>query len=268
MKTLHIAPGDSAGGSLIRAILDAGLDDEVLSFRDDLSCGPIDSDEPSARAIWWDQFYEAPETEAALGEFWERVATTDDRLVVWFGRHSARELAFFLAWADRLGKRPYQIIDVTGRRLPFRGPDGATALSQPVQAVSIVPPDALRSLMGTEQPITSQARDESRQCWRRLRRENAPFRVVAEAGLVSASVDYFDPLLLEQATAEWEKVARLIGNTMGYNWEPYIQVGDLMLQARVVALVDAGKLLADGDPWDMSCRIRLPADGNRADSSV
>jgi hypothetical protein len=50
MKTLHIAPGDSAGGSLIRAIRDAGRDDQVLPFRDDLSCGPIGSDDPSARA--------------------------------------------------------------------------------------------------------------------------------------------------------------------------------------------------------------------------
>jgi hypothetical protein len=41
--------------------------------------------------------------------------------------------------------------------------------------------------------------------------------------------------------------------------EPYIQVGDLMLLTRVVALVEAGKLLADGDPSEMrSCRIRLP----------
>ncbi len=258
MKTLHIAPGESAGGSLTRAIRDAGQDDEVLPFRDDLSCGPIDSDEPSARAIWWDQFYEASEVEAALGKFWERVATTDDRLVVWFGRHSARELAFFLAWADRLGRRPYQIIDVTGRRLPFRGRDGSTALSPPVQSASIVQPDALISLLGKEQPITAQEGDESRQCWQRLRSENAPFRIVTEAGLVSTSIDYFDPLLLAQATSEWQQVARIVGNTMGCNSDPYFQVGDLMLRARIVALVDDGQLLSDGDPWDMSCRIRLP----------
>jgi hypothetical protein len=46
---------------------------------------------------------------------------------------------------------------------------------------------------------------------------------------------------------------------MGYNSEPYMQVGDMMLLVRVVALVSEGKLLADGDPWDMrSCRVRLP----------
>jgi hypothetical protein len=32
-----------------------------------------------------------------------------------------------------------------------------------------------------------------------------------------------------------------------------------MLLARVVALIGEGKLLADGDPWDIfSCRVRLP----------
>ena len=37
-----------------------------------------------------------------------------------------------------------------------------------------------------------------------------------------------------------------------------------MLMMRVVALVEAGKLLADGDPWDMrACRIRLPVSRRR-----
>jgi hypothetical protein len=89
--------------------------------------------------------------------------------------------------------------------------------------------------------------------------ENAAFRIVTPAGLASAPVDHFDPLLLERATSEWRKVAYVVGATMAYNSEPYYQVGDIMLLARVVALVGEGKLLADGDPWDMrSCRVRLP----------
>ncbi len=76
--------------------------------------------------------------------------------------------------------------------------------------------------------------------------------------MVSAPADCFDALLLAQSTLEWQRMARVIGNTMGHNCEPYIQVGDMMLLTRVVALVEAGKLLADGDPWDMrSCRVRL-----------
>lgn len=254
MKTLHIAPGDSAGGSLIRAIRDAGQEDEVLPFRDDLSCGPIDRDEPSARAAWWDQFYDASDVAATLAEFWKRVTTTDHRLVVWFGRHSARELA----WVAHLGERPYQIIDVTGRQLPFRQRDGSFDL-RPAGYVSIVRHEALRSLLSSERAISPEEQKETSRDWQKLRAENTPFRIVTEAGLASAPLDHFDPWILHHAATEWRSVARVVGGAMGDNCEPYFQVYDLMLQARVVALVAEGRLLAEGDPWEMqSCRIRLP----------
>jgi hypothetical protein len=258
MKTLHIAPGHSAAGSLRQAIHDAGEDAEVLSFPDDLSCGSIDPFEPRERAAWWGQFYDAPEVEVELGSFWERVRTTADRLVVWFSRHAAGELSFFLAWTDLLGDRPYQIVDATGQRLESRARDGST-WSRRAQAVSAIPASGLRSLLGTERPMTIEERDRSRQRWRQLRRENAPFRVVTEAGLASTTIDHFDPQLLAQATRGWQKIARVVGGTMAYNSDPYHQVGDLMLLTRIVALVEAGHLLAEGDPWDMQgCRVRLP----------
>jgi hypothetical protein len=94
--------------------------------------------------------------------------------------------------------------------------------------------------------------------WRVLKQENAPFRIVTDAGLVSAPVDTFDPLWVERVTTEWRRAVSVVAETMGYNTEPYIQVADVMLLARVVALVNEGRLLADGDPWDMrTCRVRL-----------
>ena len=46
---------------------------------------------------------------------------------------------------------------------------------------------------------------------------------------------------------------------MAHTCAPYMQVGDVMLLAHLVALVEERKLLADGDPWDMrACRVRLP----------
>ena len=240
MTTLHIAPGDSAGGSLEQAIRGAGRGEEVLRFRDDLSCGPIDSDDHSARVAWWSRFYDIADVTSDFETFWNRVETTGDRLVIWFGRHSASELAFFLALADRLRDRPYDIVDVTG-------------------TVAIIPANQLAALLGSERPITAHEREEASQKWRQLRRENAPFRVVSPTGLVSAPVDHFDSLLIEQATPEWQRMVRIVGAALGYSSEPYYQVGDLMLLTRVVALIEAGKLLADGDPWDMhACKVRLP----------
>ena len=136
MRTLHIAPGDLAGGSLRMAVRDASSDDEVLSCRDNLSCGPIAADDVAERAEWWGQFYDDPNIENDLKTFWDRVSTTDDRLVVWFGRHSASELAFFHAWVDRLDDRSYELIDVTGRQVPFRRRDG-TCGARPMESAGI-----------------------------------------------------------------------------------------------------------------------------------
>src|SRR5476651_831493 len=165
MRTLHIAPGDSAGGSLQTALRDAGRDEEVLRSIDDLSCGPIDSDDPSARTRWWSQFHSDAEEKDLLAKFWSRVATADERLVVWFSRNSAQELAFFLAMADRLGDRPYDIVDVT--TAPGRFPRVASLAGH-----------RLSTLLGSERSVTEQERNEAGAQWQRLRRENAPFRVV------------------------------------------------------------------------------------------
>jgi hypothetical protein len=229
----------------------------VIGFPDDLSCGPIGSDDASARTRWWSSCHNEYDTD--LDSFWQRVLSTPDRLVVWFGQHSASEHAFFLALADRLGDRPYEIVDVTGLQMPVTRPGGKVELSYPKKAVSLIPEEELAALFGTERAITRQEREEAARCWQRLKFENAPFRIVTDAGLVSAPEDIFDELLLKQATKDWRKVARIIGETMGHNMDPYIQVGDGMLQSRIVALVDQGKLLAHGDPSVMrKCEVRLP----------
>jgi hypothetical protein len=123
----------------------------------------------------------------------------------------------------------------------------------------MINPERLRILLDRERPATTLEVEQASENWRRLKAENAPFRVVTATGLVSAQIDYFDSSILERATPKWTKVARIIGETMALADQPYIQVGDTMLLARVVALVEEGKLLADGDLQDMqSSRVRRP----------
>lgn len=258
MRTLHIAPGDSAACSLRQALQIAGRDDKLIAFRDDLSCGPIASNDVKARAEWWQQDLDWPEIEADLRSFWERVDATDKRIVVWFGCHSARELALRLACASHMKDRPYHFIDVTGLRVPIRHRDGSSGITEPAKAVSIIPASGLVTLIGSERPPSTQVDLKHRQDWARLREENAPFRIVAESGLVSAPIDHFDRLLLDYTSQEWRRMAFVVGNALGANVEPYFQAGDLTMQKRVVALIDAGILVADGDPWDMpNCPVKL-----------
>ena len=242
MKVLHVAPGESAGGNLREALRLAGHQQEVLSFPDDLSHGPIAWSTSRERAAWWSHVHE-PRSEDDLEAFWLRLETANRRLVVWFGRHAASELAFFLALADRLGDRSYDIVDVT----------------QAAGAVGIAPTDQLVAQLEAARPISVHEASDAGHLWQHLRSQNAPFRVVTPTGLASAPIDHFDAAILEQAAPEWRSSAYVIGSTMAHNRTPYRQVDDVMLLARLVALIEERKLLADGDPWDMrACRVRLP----------
>jgi len=123
----------------------------------------------------------------------------------------------------------------------------------------MIPTDQLAAQLESAHPISPQEASDARRLWQHLRSQNAPFRVVTPTGLASAPIDHFDSSILEQAAREWRSSAYVIGSTMAHNCDPYMQVGDIMLLARLVALVEEGKLLADGDPWDMrACRVRLP----------
>ncbi|MDE1157797.1 MAG: DUF1835 domain-containing protein [Neorhizobium sp.] len=208
MTTLHIAPGDSAAGTLRQALQIADQDDEVLAYRDDLSCGPIGTDDLKARVEWWQQDLDWPELEEDLRSFWERVKTTDKRIVVWFGGHSARELAFRLAWASRMRNRPYHLIDVTGLRIPIRRRDGSSGTTEPAKAVSIIPADVLATLIGNQQSSSAEVELKCQQEWTRLKSENAPCRIVSEIGPISAQDNHFDRLILDSANMEWKNGVR------------------------------------------------------------
>ncbi|MDK4704957.1 DUF3658 domain-containing protein [Rhizobium sp. CNPSo 4062] len=257
MKTLHVTPGFSAAGSLREALRLAGREDAVLPFGDDLTCGPINSD-AAGRVAWWHPFYEDAMDEHFLS-FWRRIDESEDRLVVWFGRHCAQELAFRLAFAFHMNGRPYDAIDVTDLRLPRRQSEDGQPRTYSPQGVSLIGAETLATVLDEAQPVTPEHDLANRNEWKRLMGENAPFRIVTSTGLLSAPLDYCDQFLLEHASPEWQKMARIVGNTMGLTCDPYYQVGDVMLQARLIALIDEGKLIAEGDPWNIqTCRIRLP----------
>lgn len=256
MKTTHIIPGDSAAGSLREAFSMAGRDDDLLVFQDDLSYGPIADMTPTARAARWQM--DAIDIEDNLTSFWSN-ANEAERLVIWFGRHSARELSFRLAWAWRMSGRPYHAIDVTGLRLPVTWGNGTEGVIEFAQAVSIIPGNGLAQLFGREKAISPAEDIPNQLTWEKLMADNAPFRVVTADGLASAPKDHFDALLLEQASSEWKSVAFVIGGAIGLSSSPYLQVGDVALHERVIALIENGALIADGDALNIrTCRVRLP----------
>lgn len=247
MGILHLAPGYSAAVDLRKAIEHAGLGQEVMALGDDLSCGPIRDYGAVARVTWWAKVYDTePEPDPELAASWDRLARASDRLVAWVGRRSAMESSFLHALAHMLGDRPFSLIDVTGLPEAVHG------------VMSILPSRTLGPLIGTERAVTRNEHAALREHWRRLKEENAPFRVAMGTELVSVPENYFDAALMAGVTSELQGAAQIIGDATGHE-RAFMQVGDGMLHARLVALIEAGKLVADGDPWDrFTCRVRLP----------
>lgn len=247
---LHVVPSLSARGSLAKALSGDRAGDRILPFLDDLSCGPIASLKSADRVSWWNEYFDWPSAADEFEDFWEQVDTAEDRIVLWFGKDSARESAFRLAWAAHMNGRPYDVIDVSNRFLP---------VSTQSRAVSVMRSEFLAQLAGSEQPVSAEEDAQNRKDWARLQAENAFFRIVTPAGLISVDADHFDVLVLQHAETRWRKAAYVLGHALAASSEQYYQVGDLMLSVRLETLIARGELEVEGDLNEiMSCIVRLP----------
>jgi Protein of unknown function len=97
--------------------------------------------------------------------------------------------------------------------------------------------------------------------WRQLRSEKAPLRVIDGDKLVSAPIDFFDPLLLSYVNANWQKVAMVVAKALtDPTMDGVFQTGDIVLAARINSLVKSRALEFKGwDPFAIRfSEVRLP----------
>ena len=258
---LHVAFGESAGGSLRQALHGARRKDRIIVCPENLSFGPIDL-KPSARMAWTERELGlrcAASHRAAFvkrcNAFWDK-ALSRARRVVWVSRRSASEYAGFLEVVWRFGDESFEVVDLTDIEIAW--PDEKPA---PLLSLGELNPDRLRenALWDRAAPLGTAARDRYREMWRVLRAENAPFRIVAGDDLISAPITVYDELLLSCATDEWRSAAYIIGDTFGVTRDRGLDVGDLVLLGRVRALVAAGRLELQGNLSEMRFgKVRLP----------
>jgi hypothetical protein len=156
----------------------------------------------------------------------------------------------------------YDVVDLTDVAIERKRPDG-TFGPDPVVSLALLNPDLvpILSFMDRAEPLSAAAREDYRRLWKQLRAENAPLRITRDGRLQSAPISAFDDLLLSCADERWLKTARVIGAAMGESWDKDgMQVGDLVLGARVRTLVELGHLDGRGDlsDWRHS-EVRLAA---------
>ena len=243
MRTLHVAFDGSGGGSLkLRGVA------PIIAFCDDLTYGPINP--PSRRlrdrfaavdllegTAWRrhdrDRRFHA-QLVVGIRRFWSATTARHTRLIVWFSRHSAPELAGLheLVWRR---DAPIDVIDVG---------DLAESLGRVSNA-------QLDRLHATTHAL---ARDEIaayRARWAQLRTENAALRIVDNGELVSAPLDHFDPTLLACIGLDWTPSNRL--HHAASSRLP--GVSHRVIEGRLRALVAAGVLEAGDAVMRRAARI-------------
>ena len=79
---------------------------------------------------------------------------------------------------------------------------------------------------------------------------------------MSAPMSFFDSLLISFATNNWQRVARIVGQSLGSGMDDSLPVDDLLLRARISAMVESGRLEIRGrsahDIFDSEVRLSQP----------
>jgi hypothetical protein len=260
---LHVMFGGSAASSLRQALSDARRKDRIVYFDDDFSFGPINPSDPEARARWVDEHLGVSNWHAVTAETATVMAashSTATKPVAWISRRDTKFYAGFAEWLWRLGNKPCDIIDITNLTIDVPKRNDRLCHRLAVSPSLLGPGQFIEyGLLDMATPLEEKTREQYLLLWRRLKTENAPLRVLNGLDLVSAPVDFFDPLILSRASTEWQKMLRLLGETLIKSWEGDLhQVGDMVLASRIRALVTSGHLEARGDVFQMrDCELRL-----------
>jgi hypothetical protein len=159
------------------------------------------------------------------------------------------EYAGFLEWLWRMGDSPCEVVDLSEVMISRCPAQWSARLPVLAMSLGMLNPDRIGrdKLWDLAEPLQQSTRRRYRDLWQRLRSENAPLRVIEGGELVSAPISFFDARLMSYVTNDWQKVAMVIGQTLAAEVDnEVLQVGDIVLAARVDALVGSGRLEIQG----------------------
>lgn len=250
--TLHITFSEAGAEVLREALRLAGRDGRVIALPDDLSMGPVGPADPDRRRAWFrDQGIGGPEPFGDVEGFWREASGHGPRRVVWTNRRVAREHAGFLEWLSRNGAGPFALVDLTHRQTPADG-KAMLGVAEPGNLVASGWLEAAR-------PLSAPARRELTDLWARLAAHDAPLRLARDGVLVPALLTAFDEVLMAATSRYWTRLALIIGKVLGEEARRDEHNASLgLLEARVAALVQAGRLQAEGEVRlaDGDCQVR------------
>lgn len=237
--------------------LDPSLQGPVVEIKDDFAVGPLmdlhTEEGWSARRDWWHQLIAASPYSNETGfDFDDRktvqqlldilVANDEEVLWIWMGQNQHDVCGYYWLIA-RLKKFHGRVFVLYLNNLPFINEKGQ--LYYPVTLHNILPRE-FQKAKKLCRPVTLSEFEVDPDEWTRLSQENALVRFL-EGGkkIVSRETDFFDPDILANLPAEWQKGSRAMQQILS---KMKIKTGDVFILWRMRLLVAADKMELNGDP--------------------
>lgn len=253
IRRVHIAFGDSAGGSL-RVALRNRQGEQAVVLGDDLMVGPLASELPQLwkkRLNWWRERIngrekadmEAYVMKAGLSWLLWPGRLNELPVVIWTGDSAAEQTALRCLLAVIPDDADLSIVNPTAllnRRFP----------EVEYRSMGEIVAEKLRPLLEEAEPMTPEAREAYADDWRRLAAEEGVLRVMENGKLRTVTEDYFDGEIVKAArklkalAGKYIKSARLIGEVIGYADQ---RVSDSFIEYRVRQLIEQGVLTYTGE---------------------
>lgn len=248
--TIHTTFGPYADHALRPALKKAGYREYAVPLWDDFSLGPIDPPDATARWAWAKRelglFPHSRKLFTKKNNAWDAALSPGTRKIAWVARRWAHEYCGFLEWLWRLGDQPCDVVDLHDVVVDRHHRDGTSERHSPHCLGSLFAEEIHdNALWDLARPLPSDERRHYHDVWRKLRAENAAFRVWKNGELVSAPITHYDDVILGQAGPRSLKVAWVIRQPR--DADPAYEACEYVFHGRLHKLVEAGLLEAYGD---------------------
>lgn len=259
MHDIHVVDGDSAAGSLRRALWNHSIAGEVFRLNDELSLGPLGSSDARLaflRTIFLPPPHEAGETFTldegdCVFERWRELQVRSQvpvRILLWITDSASDHVLLRMAC--------HFLKDTRAALWQVHVP----ADKDGYEAVAAHPPEALATFAPGARPVPATSVAALAQEYLQIAARPEPIRHCdAEGTLHYLPIDWHDALVLDSCPTTWTRADLVVGTAMG-RCEPRHAQGDAFFASRLRALIDAGQVESrmplPAGWWDWRAEVR------------
>ncbi|TXI32004.1 MAG: DUF1835 domain-containing protein [Niabella sp.] len=235
--------------------LDESLTGPVLQIKDDYAVGPIENifetEGYQQRRDWWKLLLEGSPYKDQLDIVDDKMTVhnlikgleenEEEEVWIWMAQNQHDVCGYY--WLmPQLRAFQGRVKVLFLNNLPFINEKGQ--IFYPVWLTEIRPSEFLKAKK-LARAITLSEFEVDPDEWNKLMQENALVRIL-EGGkkIAGKAVDFYDDEILKNITKDWQKSSRVLQNTLN---RMKIKTGDVFVMWRIKALIEEGKVIAEGD---------------------